>query len=124
MTCAQPRGPQGSFLEPPNFGNYSTPDHRSSHRSEDSSSDGSGELDQRNTRSNSGWRSPHALLKTLYTDNDFDIEQGPSFKFTDVPQVHDDEGQDQGNDHGAADMYGSTPASLTVRIIPRSSDPI
>lgn len=124
MTCAQPRGPQGSFLEPPNFGNHSTPDHRSSHRSEDLSSDGSGELDQRNTRSNSGWRSSQALSKTLYTDNDFDIEQGPSFKFTDVPQVHDDEGQDQGNDHGAADMYGSTPASLTVRIIPRSSDPI
>ncbi|XP_071684497.1 autophagy-related protein 9 isoform X3 [Lolium perenne] len=124
MSCAQPRGPQGSILEPPNFGNHSTPDHHSSHRSEDLSSDGSGELDQRNTRSNSGWRSSQALSKTLYTDNDFDIEQRPSFKFADVPQVHDCEGQDQGNDHGAADVYGSTPASLTVRIIPRSSDPI
>jgi autophagy-related protein 9 len=125
MTSARPCGPQGSFLEPPIFGNHYTPDQCSSHHSEDLSSDGSGELDQSNTRSNNkSWRSPHALSKTLHTDDDFDMEQGLSFNFTDAPQTDDNKEQDQGNSHSAANMYGSTPASLTVRIIPRSSDPI
>ena len=122
LTSARPSGPHGSFLEPPNFGSHYTPKHCSNNHSGDLSSDESGELDQSNTRSNSRWRSPQYLSKTLYTDYDFDMKQGPSFNFTDVPRMADDNRQDQDNGDGAAD--GSTPDSLTVRIIPRSSDPI
>uniref|UniRef100_A0A0A8Y5I9 Autophagy-related protein 9 n=1 Tax=Arundo donax TaxID=35708 RepID=A0A0A8Y5I9_ARUDO len=107
-------GPQGSFLEPPEFGNqYMTYPHSSHHISEGSKE----ELEQSNSRSSSSWRSPQALSKTRYMD-DSDIEEGLSLHFADVHR-RDEDGQQE-----VADHQGPTPAGLPVRIIPRSSDPV
>lgn len=116
LTSRRSTDPQDSFVEPPDFGDYMSC-HSSSYHG-DETSDGNSELDQ----SNNSWRSPHALSKTRYMgDDDLDLEQGPSFHFTDAPQK--DSGS-EGDGHGVANIYSSTPASLPVRIIPRSSDPV
>ncbi|XP_024310169.1 autophagy-related protein 9 isoform X5 [Brachypodium distachyon] len=126
LTSSQPTSPQGSFLEPPNFGNYYTSSHHLSHHSEDlPSGTTSVQLDESNTRGSSSWRSPQALLKTRYMDDDFDMEQGLSFNFADVPRMDDSEAEDQDNGGlSAANIHNPMSASLTVRIIPRSSDPV
>ncbi|CAL4921765.1 unnamed protein product [Urochloa decumbens] len=110
-------GPQGSFLEPPEFGNrYLTNPHSSKHSS--GISEGSAEdLEQSNSRSNSGWRSPQVLSKTRYMD-DSDIEEGLSLHFADAHH------KDEDDRHLVADHQDPTPAGLHVRIIPRSSDPV
>jgi autophagy-related protein 9 len=102
-------GPQGSFLEPPEFGNRYIPGTRSSYHSSNISEGSEEEL----FRSNSSWRSPQALSKTRYIDES-DIEEGLSLHFADI----DDR-------PGATDhQYPSAPAGLNVRVIPRSSDPV
>ncbi|XP_006661652.1 autophagy-related protein 9-like [Oryza brachyantha] len=120
LTSRRSIDPQDSFLEPPDFGNNYMSCHSSSHHSDDTS-DGNPELDQ----SNNSWRSPHAAMsKTRYMgddDDDLDIEQGVSYHFTDAPQKY---GGSEGDGHGVADIYNSTPASLPVRVLPRSSDPV
>ncbi|OEL27608.1 Autophagy-related protein 9 [Dichanthelium oligosanthes] len=110
-------GPQGSFLEPPEFGNrYMTDPHSSKHSggiSEGSTED----LEQSNSRSSGGWRSPQALSNTRYMDES-DIEEGLSLHFTDAHH------KDEDDRHLVADHQDPTPAGLHVRIIPRSSDPV
>ncbi|KAL6867499.1 hypothetical protein ACP4OV_015523 [Aristida adscensionis] len=110
---ANSTGPQGSFLEPPEFGNQYMSDARSSHHSGGSME----ELEQSNSRSNSSWRSPLALSRTRYMD-DSDIEEGLSLHFADVHQEDEDDGRADANHQDPA------PAGLQVRIIPRSSDPV
>uniref|UniRef100_A0A0A9CNX2 Autophagy-related protein 9 n=1 Tax=Arundo donax TaxID=35708 RepID=A0A0A9CNX2_ARUDO len=119
-------GPQGSFLEPPEFGNQYITDPHCSHHSGDIS-EGSLELGRSNSRSSSGWRSPQALSKTRHMGealsktryiDDSDIEEGLSLHFADVHQK-DDDGR-----LGVADYQDPAPAGLPVRIIPRSSDPV
>ncbi|XP_062205111.1 autophagy-related protein 9-like [Phragmites australis] len=119
LSSAQHTDPQDSFLEPPNFGNHYTSGYHSSYHSSDAS-EGNKELDQRYIRSNSSWRRPPALSKTGYMDDDPDLEQCSSFHFADVK---DDEYEDE-DGHGTAHICSSMPASLHVRIIPRSSDPV
>ncbi|NP_001105821.2 autophagy protein 9 [Zea mays] len=115
---AYPSGPQGSFIEPPDFGNrYMTNPHSSNHSggtSEGSTSD----LEQSNSRSRSSWRSPQALSKTRYMD-DSDIEEGLSLHFADVHQKDEDDRHLVVRDH-----QDPAPSGLPVRIIPRSSDPV
>ncbi|KAK3147818.1 hypothetical protein QOZ80_3BG0287130 [Eleusine coracana subsp. coracana] len=115
---AHSSGPQGSFLEPPQFGNQYMPNTRSSYHSGSLSGGSAEELDRSNSRSNSSWRSPQALSKTRYID-DSDIEEGLSLHFADAHQT-DEDSRHLASDH--QDPYA--PAGLHVRIIPRSSDPV
>jgi autophagy-related protein 9 len=108
-------GPQGSFLEPPEFGNQYMAGTHSSYHSGSLSEGSEEELDRSN---NSSWRSPQALSKTRYIDES-DIEEGLSLHFADVHQTYEDDRP------GAADhLDPSAQAELHVRIIPRSSDPV
>ncbi|CAD6202905.1 unnamed protein product [Miscanthus lutarioriparius] len=114
---AYPSGPEGSFIEPPEFGNrYMTHPHSSNH-SGDTSEGSTEDLEQSNGRSSSVWRSPQALSKTRYMV-DSDIEEGLSLHFADVHQ------KDEDDRHLVMDHQDPTPAGLPVRIIPRSSDPV
>ncbi|CAL4917591.1 unnamed protein product [Urochloa decumbens] len=122
LNTAHPTGPEDSFHEPPNIGNhYVSGYHSSYHNSE--VSEGSKEIDRRDYRTNSSWTSPQALSKTRYMDDDPDLEQGLSLHFADVPQSNDGN-EDKADGLGVAGICSSTPASLHVRIVPRSSDPI
>ncbi|KAL6645923.1 hypothetical protein ACP70R_017531 [Stipagrostis hirtigluma subsp. patula] len=113
---ANSTGPQGSLLEPPEFGNQHMTDACSSYSG--SPSEGSAEeLERSYSRSSSSWRSPPALSKTRYMD-DSDMEEGLSLHFADLHQ------EDEDGRHKIADHQDPTPAGLPVRIIPRSSDPV
>jgi len=114
---AYPSGPQGSFIEPPEFGNRYMTDPHSSNHSGDTSEGSMEDLEQSNRRSSSVWRSPQALSKTRYMD-DSDIEEGLSLHFADVHQ------KDEDDRHLVMDHQDPAPAGLPVRIIPRSSDPV
>ncbi|KAL5230463.1 hypothetical protein ABZP36_029239 [Zizania latifolia] len=118
LTSTQPIDPQDSFIEPPDFGNDDYMTCHSSSYHDDDMPRRNPELDQSYTRSNNSWQSPQALSKTRYMDDDFDVEQGLHFHFTEK------DGRSEEDGHGVADIYSSTPGSLPVRIIPRSSDPI
>ncbi|TKV97094.1 hypothetical protein SEVIR_9G473200v4 [Setaria viridis] len=109
--------PQGSFLEPPEFGNRYMTDPRSSRHSGGISEGSTEDLEQSNSRSSSGWRSPQALSKTRYMD-DSDIEEGLSLHFADAHH------KDEDHRHLVADHQDPMPGGLHVRIIPRSSDPV
>ena len=113
-------GPQGSFLEPPEFGNrYMSDPHYSKHSGGSISEGSTEDLEQSNSRTGSGgWRSPHALSKTRYMDGS-DIEEGLSLHFAD-----DAHHKDEDDRHLVADHQNPTLAGLHVRIIPRSSDPV
>lgn len=121
LNIAHPTGPEDSFHEPPNFGNHYVSGYHSSYHSSDVS-EGTKELDHIDYRATSSWTSPQALSKTRYMDDDPDLEQGLSFHFADVPQ--NDDGDKEGDGHGVAGICSSRPASLHVRMLPRSSDPV
>jgi autophagy-related protein 9 len=110
-------GSQGSFLEPPEFGNRYMTDPRSSRHSGSISEGSIEDLEQSNSRSSSVWRSPQALSKTRYMD-DSDIEEGLSLHFADARH------KDEDDRHLVADHQDPMPGGLHVRIIPRSSDPV
>nr|CAB3501422.1 unnamed protein product [Digitaria exilis] len=110
-------GPHGSFLEPPEFGNRYMADPHSSTYSDGVSEGSTEDLEQSNSRSRGGWRSPQALSKTRYID-DSDIEEGLSLHFTDAHH------KDEDDRHLVADHQDPMPSGLHVRIIPRSSDPV
>lgn len=114
---AYPAGSQGSFLEPPDFGNiYMRGPHSSNHSS--SISEGStDDLEGGNSRSIGGWRSPRVLSNTRYLD-DSEIEEGLSLHFADLHH------KDEDDRHLVADHHDPKPGGLPVRIIPRSSDPV
>jgi autophagy-related protein 9 len=114
---AYPFGPEGSFIEPPEFGNRYMTDPHSSNNSGDTSEGSTEDLEQSNGRSSSVWRSPQALSKTRYMV-DSDIEEGLSLHFADVLQ------KDEDDRHLVMDHQDPAPAGLPVRIIPRSSDPV
>lgn len=114
---AYPSGPQGSFIEPPEFGNRYMTDTHSSNHSGDTSEGSTEDLEQGNGRSSSVWRSPQALSKTRYMD-DSDTEEGLSLHFADVHQ------KDEDDRHLVMDHQEPAPAGLPVRIVPRSSDPV
>ncbi|CAN6310440.1 unnamed protein product [Urochloa humidicola] len=121
LNTAHPTGPEGSFHEPLNIGNHYASGYHSNQHSSDVL-EGSEELDQRDYRTNSSWTSPQAVSKTRYMDGDTDLEQGLSFHFADVPQNND--GKEDKAGHGIAGICSSMPASLHVRIVPRSTDPV
>ncbi|KAF8683522.1 hypothetical protein HU200_044435 [Digitaria exilis] len=110
-------GPHGSFLEPPEFGNRYMADPHSSKYSDNVSEGSTEDLEQSNSRSRGGWRSPQALSKTRYIE-DSDIEEGLSLHFTDAHH------KDEDDRHLVADHQDPMPSGLHVRIIPRSSDPV
>lgn len=107
--------PQGSFLEPPAFGNHNMAGgSHFSHHSGDISEGSEGDLEQSDTRSSSSWRNPQTLSKTRYMDDSY-LEEGLGLHFAD---------KDEDRRPGIADAYDRTPAGLPVRIIPSSSDPL
>lgn len=109
-------GPQGSFLEPPEFGNHiMTGSSHSSHQSGDMSEGSVGGLEQSHSRSSSSWRNPQGLSKTRYMD-DSDMEDGLGLHFADAPRNYEDDRP------SVPDAFD--PAGVPVRIIPRSSDPV
>jgi autophagy-related protein 9 len=110
-------GQQGSFLEPPEFGNRYVAGNRSSYHSGDVSDGSVEELERSYNRSSSSWRRPQDLSTTRYMD-DSDIEEGLNLPFADLPQ------KDEDARHGTSDTNDPTPVGLPVRIIPRSSDPV
>ncbi|RCV42108.1 hypothetical protein SETIT_9G189200v2 [Setaria italica] len=122
LNTAHPNGPEDSFHEPPNFGNHYVSGYHSSYHSSDVS-EGTKELDQRDYRTTSSCSPQAALSKTRYMDDDPDLEQGLSFHFADIPQ-NDDGNEDKADGHGVTGICSSMPASLHVRIVPRSSDPV
>jgi autophagy-related protein 9 len=110
-------GQQGSFLEPPEFGNRYVAGNRSSYHSGYLSDGSVEELERSYNRSSSSWRRPQDLSTTRYMD-DSDIEEGLNLPFADLPQ------KDEDARHGTSDTNDPTPVGLPVRIIPRSSDPV
>lgn len=119
LNYAHLTGSQDNFHEPPNFGNH----YHSSYHSNNGSEEGNRERDQRDNRANGSWTSPQAMSKTRFMDDDPDLEHGLSFHFADVPPNNDgNEDEDDGNRVGS--NCSSMLASLHVRIVPRSSDPV
>uniref|UniRef100_A0A0D9VRW3 Autophagy-related protein 9 n=1 Tax=Leersia perrieri TaxID=77586 RepID=A0A0D9VRW3_9ORYZ len=98
-------GQQGSFLEPPDFGNRYVAGTHSSYHAGDLSDGSVEELERSYSRSSSSWRRPPDLSTTRYVD-DSDIEEGLHLPFADLSQ------KDEDARCGASDTNDHTPVGL------------